>query len=136
MKMTIKKISVQVIVLSIFILPFLVHAEGPGGPSTSSGSNIGIDNPLDCGKTNNNDCTLMDLINTVLQKIIMPIAAVGVVIYIVYAGFTYVTAQGNPAKVSAAHQRLLWALVGAGILLGAVGISQVITNTVDKLIKP
>ncbi len=66
----------------------------------------------------------------------MPIAAVGVVIFIIYAGFMFVVAQGNEAKITAAKSRLLWALVGAGILLGAVGISQVVQNTVDKLIKP
>ena len=65
----------------------------------------------------------------------MPIAAVAVVVWIIWAGFQYVLAQGNPKKVEEAHQRLLWSLVGAGILLGAAGISSVVQNTINALIR-
>lgn len=63
----------------------------------------------------------------------MPIAAVAAVVYIIWAGFSYVMAQGNPKEIEAAHQRLLWALVGTGILLGAAAISKVVENTVRGL---
>jgi hypothetical protein len=64
----------------------------------------------------------------------MPIGAVLCVMWIIYAGFKYVTAQGNEKKVSEAHKTLLWALVGTGVLLGAAGISRVIENTVRSVV--
>ena len=64
----------------------------------------------------------------------MPIAAVAVVCYIIWAGFMYVVAQGNEKKIKEAHDRLLWALIGAGILLGASAISQVVVTTINSII--
>lgn len=64
----------------------------------------------------------------------MPIAAVGVVVWIVWAGFTFVTAQGKPAEIEKAKSRLLWSLIGAGILLGAAGIAEVVKTTIEALI--
>lgn len=97
-------------------------------------TNIGvqIQNPFACGS----NCTLMGLIYAILNNIVMPIAAVGVTIWIIWAGFTFLTAQGNPKKIEEAQQRLLWSLIGAGILLGAAGIAQVVQSTVGALIVP
>jgi hypothetical protein len=66
----------------------------------------------------------------------MPIAAVGVTFWIIYAGFGFLSAQGNPTKINAARENLQWSLIGAGILLGAVGISAVVQNTVRALLAP
>ncbi len=123
----------SVFILGIFILPAFVFAQ-PVPPGTVAPKatviHIGIENPL-----KDSDGTLMSLINAVLNNIVMPIAAVAVVMYIIWAGFSYVTAQGNPKKIQEAHDRLLWALIGAGVLLGAAGISAVVKNTIDALIK-
>ena len=120
-----KKIS---IFITLFLLPLFALAQGETGGATF---NIHIPNPLEQKGIN----TLLGLLNIILRDIIMPIAAVFVVVWIIYAGFTYVTAQGNETKIKAAHQRLLWSLVGAVILLGAAGISAVVQNTVNGLIK-
>jgi hypothetical protein len=56
-----------------------------------------------------------------------------VTLYIIYAGFTFVTAQGNPGEIQKAKQRLLWALIGAAILLGAAGIAEVVKTTVNQV---
>ena len=52
---------------------------------------------------------------------------------IMYAGFLYVTARGNSSKIEKAHNALLWAVIGAAILLGAWVISQAISSTIDQL---
>ena len=102
----------------------------PPGASSSGGTtyNIQIENPLSVGNK------LTDIIVAVLNNVVMPIAAVAVVLYIIFAGFKYVSARGNPAKIQSAHQNLLWALVGTGILLGAAGISSVLQNTVNQFL--
>ena len=66
----------------------------------------------------------------------MPIAAVASVVYIILAGFAYVMAQGKPAEVQKANDRLLYALIGVGILLGAAGISAVVQTTVKQFLVP
>ena len=105
--------------LAIFT-PVLVFAQNP--------ININIPNPINSGD-------LMSLITTLLRSVVMPIAAVLVVLYIIYAGFTFVTAQGKPGEIEKAKQRLLWSLIGAGILLGAVAISEVVERTVNTIIR-
>ncbi len=104
-----------------YLLPGVLYAQ-------TIGSGTSIPNPLSGANT------LPQLLSVILNKIVMPVAAIVVVLWIIWAGFTYLTAQGNPKKIEEAHQRLLWALVGAGILLGAAGISLVIQSTVCSVV--
>jgi len=141
LKYMLKKISLIPIIIILMLLPIFSEAEERGTTGNippPSKIDIKIDNPFNCGKigTANNSCTLMDLITTILNKIVMPIAAVAVVMWIIWAGFTYLMAQGKPAEIEKAHSRLLWSLVGAGILLGAAGISGVLQSTIEALIVP
>ncbi len=109
-----QKISKKISLAINFFVPILVSAQ-----------TITIPNPAP-----NAGSTLIQILVTLLNNVVMPVAAVLVVMYIVYAGFTFVTAQGNEKKIGEAKQRLLWALIGAGILLGATAISQVVVRTV------
>jgi hypothetical protein len=124
-----KQISIHLVILSIFVLPVLIHAQGSG--NNTNQISIDIPNPAPAAGSD-----LISLLYTLLDKVVMPIAAVAVVVWIIWAGFSYVTAQGNPAKIAEAHKRLMWSLIGAGILLGAAGISQVVKTTVDTLVTP
>jgi type IV secretory pathway VirB2 component (pilin) len=127
-----KQISIHLIILSVFVLPLLIHAQGQINPPPSSNQvSINIPNPAPAAGSD-----LISLLYRLLDKVVMPIAAIAVVVWIIWAGFSYVTAQGNPAKIAEAHKRLMWSLIGAGILLGAAGISQVVKTTVDTLVAP
>lgn len=135
MKNIIKKISINIIIASFFLIPLFVSAQSGGGTGGGSVSlPIRIANPFNCGGASN--CTIMTLITSILNGIVMPIAAVAVTVWIVWAGFGFLMAQGKPAEIDKAKQRLLWSLIGTGILLGAVGIANVISNTVRTLIAP
>lgn len=127
---TLKKISIYLLVLSFFIVPNLLLAQEQTTPNTGTPVKFEIENPFKGGDT------LMELIVALLNNVVMPIAAVAVVIWIIYAGFTFLTAQGKEAEIRKAKDRLLWSLIGAGILLGAVGISKVVETTVKALIAP
>ncbi|MFA6353910.1 MAG: pilin [Candidatus Paceibacterota bacterium] len=75
---------------------------------------------------------LPDLIKTILEgavKIGIPIVALA----IIYCGFLFVFARGNPEKLTKAKDALLWSLVGAAILLGAWAIAKMIQATVLAL---
>jgi hypothetical protein len=55
------------------------------------------------------------------------------VLFIVYAGFKFVLAMGNPGKLAEARQNLMYTLIGIGIFLGAWLLALVIANTVNSL---
>ena len=51
----------------------------------------------------------------------------------VFVGFKFVTARGEPGKITEARSALLWTVVGALILLGAEVIARGIQATVQAL---
>lgn len=128
---------ISCIMIMIFVVPFLIQAQDTGGtgvPPDATGSGqppsppIKIVNPF---KEN----TVEGFIRTIVNDILIPIGAVVAVIMIMYAGFLYVTARGNPGQIEKAHKALLWAVIGAAILLGAWVISQAIQGTINELKK-
>lgn len=129
------------LMLLVFILPVLSFAQGNGTtqpppgtggttqqPSSNTNINVNIPNPTNAGSN------IMQILIALLNNVVMPIAAVAVVMWIIWAGFGYLTAQGKPGEIQKANQRLMWSLIGGGILLGAVGISQVVENTINSLL--
>jgi type IV secretory pathway VirB2 component (pilin) len=71
-----------------------------------------------------------------LKRLLQLVAEIGfpiIVLFIVYIGFQYVFAQGNPDKLKKVHQNFLWAVVGALIILGAQALSLAIEATVTQL---
>lgn len=67
---------------------------------------------------------------TLLLNIIMVFALPLIVLFIIFAGFQYVMARGNPEAISKANRALLYAVIGGVIILGAKIILEVIKGTV------
>lgn len=75
------------------------------------------------------DVTIAGLIDTILSAVLQ----VGVVVVsgsIIYAGFKYVTAQGNSTKLQSAHKALGWTMAGSAIVLGAYTVRAIVMETV------
>jgi hypothetical protein len=106
---TIKKMSA---VTAVFLFPVLVNAQ----------IEYELDSylPFDSAE---------DLVVAIL-RIFITIATPIIVLFIIYAGFKYVTAQGNAQQVQEATRALTYAIVGAVLIIGAVAISEIIANTV------
>ena len=85
-----------------------------------------IPNPLGEGTTL---YTLLKKIFDAIVKIAVPVSA----LFIVYAGFLFVTAQGSDDKITKARIALTNALIGIAIILGAWTLSMIIKNTVQSL---
>lgn len=109
-----------------------------GGTNTSGthtgGTNTGttLMNPLTgCQNASNQDC-LKSLLNGILGFVI-EIGTVVIILMIVYIGFKFVTAQGNPGQIEEAKKMLLWTVIGALILLGAQAIALGIQSTVHSI---
>lgn len=108
-----------ILIVFMLVLPVLSLADG------DTNLNPTINNPISA-------TTLDGLIKTFLEgalKIGIPIIALA----IIYCGFLFVSAQGNPEKLKEAKRALIYTLIGAAILLGSWAIAQLITDTVRAL---
>jgi len=56
-------------------------------------------------------------------------------LYLLYAGFMFVTAKGDPARLKKAQNALLWGLVGAALILTAEVLALGIGDTVKEVFK-
>lgn len=103
-----------------------VYAQGGGAADPASNCTSGsLCNPLQFGSLREVLLAIVDI----LLIIAVPI----IIFFIVLAGFYYVTAQGNPAKIQEANRALTYALIGGAIILGARVIGAVIKATVDSI---
>jgi len=76
---------------------------------------------------------LMTLIGKLLQ-IVAEIGAVVCIFFIIYSGFLFIKAQGDPAELTKAKSVFMWSVIGAAVLLGASVIADMIVGTVDSVI--
>ncbi len=93
-----------------------------GGSGTGGGA---LMNPL-------NASTIEGLLEVVLDAVVT-LGTIALVLMLVYVGYLFVAAQGNPKKIEDARAALMWTVVGGLVLLGASGLSLVIKSTVEAL---
>ncbi len=142
-RQNILKFLFWVLVIPIFMTPLLVFGQcADGTTSCIDGSNSAsdVDQPNPSSPTMKiiienpfKEKTIEGLITTLINDILIPIGAVVAVVMVMYAGFLFVTARGNTAQIDKAKGALLWAVIGAAILLGAWVIAEAIKGTVDEL---
>lgn len=77
-----------------------------------------------------------ELVKAVIDKIVLPLGLSVAVIFIIYAGFLYVKAQGKPGEIANAHKALAWTLVGTAVLLGAWVLAGLVGGTIEQLKAP
>lgn len=106
----------------------LAHAQLDGEDRTTSsscGSSSGLINPLKV-------CSFDDLLRAILNGVI-EIGTIVLILMLVYVGFLFVMARGNPQQITSAKQALLWTVIGGLVLLGATAIQVVISGTVESI---
>lgn len=67
-----------------------------------------------------------------IANFLISISMVFAVVFIVWAGISYMMAGDDPAKVKGARQKLLTAVIGSLIILGVGVILQTINSIVDR----
>ncbi|MFA5998004.1 MAG: hypothetical protein WC814_01265 [Candidatus Paceibacterota bacterium] len=92
----------------------------------TSGQNVTLINPLKGG------ASIESFLRSILAFVVR-IGSIIVILMLVLVGYKFVTAQGEPGKISEARQMLLWTVVGALILLGAQAIATGIEATMQAL---
>jgi hypothetical protein len=99
---------------------------GSGTGTPCPGSSLsGICNPLRAETV----CEALKIFLNALITLAMPVA----VLFLVYAGFRFVWARGNPSALKDARRNLFYVVIGIGIFLGAWVLGQIIANTVGAL---
>jgi len=101
------------------------HTGGVNDGSGGGGGSTSIVNPLQAN-------SIVELFTSLIE-IVMVFAIPIIVFFIVYAGFLYVTARGSVDKIQTAHKALLYALIGALLIIGANVLITVISGTVDSI---
>lgn len=108
------------------------HERSPGTtvPGVSSGGTVGIKatlpNPVGA------NTTLFALLGKVLD-VMVSIGFPILVLALVYSGFLFVKAQGNPTEIETAKKAFFWTVVGGVVLLGSSILAGAIGGTVDAV---
>ena len=113
-----KKLSCSIIVLGTIITAMSASAELPG--------ESGLKNPL--GNVNTLDAFIQ-----VIAKTAATLGGIIAVIFIIYSGFLFVKARGNPTEITKARETLKWTIIGTAVLLGAYIIAQAIISFFQNL---
>ncbi len=71
---------------------------------------------------------LLEAILNVITIIAVPI----IVLFLILAGFQYVTARGNPEGIKSANRSLLYGIIGGVIIAGATAIRVIIQSVVGE----
>lgn len=98
-------------------------------PPPDIGGNTRFTNPL-----KDNLDTIPKIVAAVIDGIILPITIPFFAIALIWSGFLYIKARGNPGKINEAHTAIKWTLIGGAVILGAYVIGQAVQSTVVDII--
>ncbi len=119
----IKNLQKYFLIFTFLLLPLVSLADG----TQPSGGTTTLKNPLE-----------YETINEFLKAIVEGVLKLGIpiiVLAIIYSGFLFVTALGNPTKLEKAKEAFLYTVIGAAILLGSWGLAQLISETIIQISK-
>lgn len=86
-------------------------------------------NPL-----NSSLSSIPEFIAGVLKAVVM-VALPIITLFIVYAGFKFVSARGNPGGITEAKENFKWVIIGAILILAAWVLATLIAGTVTQLVR-
>jgi hypothetical protein len=109
-------VAASILALIVSVMPFV--AEAVGGPTK-------FPNPIQATSING---LLRDL-----MRIVIELGAIAVVLFLILAGFKFVTARGDTKQIESARSTLTWTVIGGMVVLGAQVIADAIQGTVNEL---
>ena len=136
-----KKIIFSLIILISLVSVNLVFAQDGVTNTPAKTSPDGITNKIEPVKTTSTPIqTLQNPLNAKsVEEVIL--LAVDLAIYIgtafavlvlIFIGFKFVLAQGNPEKLKEARRWFLWVIVGLAILISSKVMVEIVKNTLIK----
>lgn len=82
----------------------------------ANGGECRLENPLGTGQKGTTEVT--DLINIIIKAALGIIGGLTLLMF-VWGGFQWLTSAGNPEKVSAGSQTMIWAVIGVVVVLAS-----------------
>ena len=114
-------IIIAVVTISAFAIPAVSSAQC--ADEERKGISFCVKSPITAG-------TIGELIEAILGILIV-IATPIVVLFIIYAGFLYVTAQGNAEQIKQATRALTYAIIDGVLVIGAVALAGIIEGVIS-----
>ena len=118
--------------VTTFAVP-LVHADlapnGSGSGAQPNGSGSGVAFQLTNPLSTSSFCGLLQKVLNAAIQLGIPVA----VVFIVYAGFLFIKARGNPGELEHAKKNMLYVVIGIGLFLGAWTLGLIIQATLNNL---
>ncbi len=68
------------------------------------------------------------VINNILLGLVWPIFGAIAILMFIFAGFLFLTANGDPTKISSAKKALMWGIIGTAVALLAEVIPFIIND--------
>jgi hypothetical protein len=113
------------LLLSLVFMPIFSTAWAVVPPPDTTPKTLTFGNPLKVGSVEELIFLLVD--------IALQLGVVVAALALIWVGFSYVAARGNPAKVSAAHKALFYTILGIAVLFGSKVIVEIIRGTIEPL---
>lgn len=125
MKKNLKKLLFLAIFLTVLIVPYLVFAQTAGSPLGNMEKVGG-----DAGFKKATETSISSIAGTVVTT---ALGFLGIIFLILtlYAGFLWMTAQGDSDKVDKAKKLLQNAVIGLILIISAYGIYQIVARIMD-----
>lgn len=122
------RITLTAAILLMIFLPVTVYgAAGDNNSGDENNTTITLDNPLG-SKVNNLPSFIYMILGIVFQ-----IGSVFAVLVLMYVGFLFVSARGDPEKLQTARRAFLWTVIGIALLLGGRLVASIIGSTVSQV---
>ncbi len=118
MKNYFKKIIILISLIAILVLPYIVSAESQSTTNLKAVGEGGTAAPY----VQTNEYKLAEIIGIVIQAF-LGILGVLFLSYLLYAGYNWMTAQGDEEKVTKAKDTISRAVIGLIVTIGAYAIS-------------
>jgi hypothetical protein len=122
MKNIFNKIVIYIIIVMVLVVPCFTFAFTDTPDDGTSGT---LKNPLKADSFQALITAILDL----MIKLGTPILA----LFFVYAGFMFVTAQGDQKKLETAKEMFFWGVIGAALILGASVIMTFLNETITGI---
>jgi hypothetical protein len=119
-KKSIKQLLIAIFLFSLIISPMLVSADSSAFKNLKTLGEGGSDAPYAAVTPGEND--LAGIIGVVVQSF-LGLLGVLFLVYMLYAGFNWMTAQGDEEKVTKAKDSIIRAIIGVTITIAAYAIS-------------
>ncbi len=130
-----KKILIVLLLLGYSTVAFAQGGVNNTGPTGGVNNNPNapkiftpIKNPL---RATSLEGLVNDLVNLALR-----LGVIVATLAIIWVGFLFIMAQGDPGKISDAKQALKWVIIGITILFGSKIIIEVIRGTLGQFTQP